>query len=221
MITISYPQLRSALPLKLWLTSQSIISRDNFRNRTQTLSARPAQIKNSKTGIFKVGSDLLEELNETLLQGFLEHHNDSDVKRTHLFNERYENVYLSEDHLPELKSFRQEACRHASNILGKNNIRAGFWFNYMPPGAVTTMHTHDDDDELLSAVYYVYTPENSGNLILYEDTEGNGQEKIEIQPEAGNFIFFNPDLRHEVSKNNSDEHRLSIGINFGLDTREE
>ena len=145
------------------------------------------------------------------MSGFLKHQNDTAVKRSHLFNERYENIYINEQQLPELKIFRQEACKHASSIIG-NNIKAGFWFNYMPPGAVTTMHTHDDDDELLSAVYYVYTPENSGNLILYQ-----GEKKIEVIPKAGNFVFFKPGLRHEVSMNNSKNHRLSIGINFGPD----
>ena len=177
------------------------------------MNSKPIPIDTKRTDIFKVHSDMLMELNESLLAGFLKHQADTAVKRSHLFNDRYENIYINEQQLPELNAFRQEACRHASSIIGNSNIRAGFWFNYMPPGAVTTMHTHDDDDELLSAVYYVYTPEDSGNLILYQ-----GAEKIEVSPEAGKFVFFKPDLRHEVSKNNSNEHRLSIGINFGPDS---
>jgi hypothetical protein len=177
------------------------------------LNTSPVQIKNNKTGIFKVTSNLLMDLNKTLLSGFLDHQTDTAVKRSHLFNDRYENIYLNEQQLPELKLFRQEACQHASSIIGSDHIKAGFWFNYMPPGAVTTMHTHDDDDELLSAVYYVHAPENSGNLVLYQ-----GSEKIEVTPEAGKFVFFKPDLRHEVNINNSNEHRLSIGINFGPDS---
>ena len=51
--------------------------------------------------------------------------------------------------------------------------------------------------------------------------ENKSSEKIEAESRTGDFIFFKPDVRHEVSKNNSDEHRLSIGINFGLDTQEE
>lgn len=186
------------------------------------MNSKPVQIKNSEANIFKAHSGLLKDLNETLLSGFLEHQNDTAVKRSHLFNDRYENIYLNEQQLPELKLFRQEACRHASSIIGSKNIKAGFWFNYMPPGAVTTMHTHDDDDELLSGVYYITVPENSGNLIIYNDSltsteKTAGQEVVEIEPQAGNFIFFKPDARHEVSKNNSSEHRLSIGINFGID----
>jgi ectoine hydroxylase-related dioxygenase (phytanoyl-CoA dioxygenase family) len=92
----------------------------------------------------------------------------------------------------------------------------------MPPGATTTLHTHDDDDELLSAVYYVYVPEDSGNLVLYDDSKTDSSEKrIEVESRTGDFIFFKPDIRHEVSKNCSTEHRLSIGINFGQDNKPE
>jgi len=171
-------------------------------------------MKTIKTGIYTVHSTLLKKLNKTLLSGFLNHQEDTDIKRSHLFNGRYENIYLDETQITELKTLRDEACRHASTILETANIRAGYWFNYMPPGSVTTMHTHDDDDELLSGVYYVTVPEDSGNLIISENSE-----KIEIKPEAGSFIFFKPDVRHEVSRNNSTDHRLSIGINFGTEKK--
>lgn len=146
---------------------------------------------------------------------FLEHQGDTDVRKTHLFEGRYENIYLNEQHIPGLKPLLEEALKLAESILEVKNLRAGYWFNYMPPGATTTLHTHDDDDELLSAVYYVSVPENSGNLIIYSDKKN--KEKIEIQSSTGEFIFFKPDAPHEVSKNNSSEHRLSIGFNFGPD----
>jgi len=156
------------------------------------------------------------ELNKILLSAFLKLQNEAGVRKTHLFEGRYENIYLNEKHIPELAPLIESAIKSAEAILKVQNLRAGYWFNYMPPGATTTLHTHDDDDELLSAVYYVHVPENSGNLIIYNDSK-NRVEKIEIQSKTGDFIFFKPDLPHEVSKNNSTEHRLSIGINFGRD----
>ena len=149
-------------------------------------------------------------LNTSLLSGFLEHQNDEDVKKTHLFEGRYENIYLKQQHIPELAALIGEATVLAEKILNTSNLRVGYWFNYMPPGAITVPHTHDDDDELLSAAYYVFVPENSGNLILHKNSE-----RIEVQPKAGEFIFFKPDVPHEVSKNNSEQHRLSIAFNFG------
>jgi hypothetical protein len=155
-------------------------------------------------------------INPDIERGFLRHHNDADVLRTHLFGGRYENIYLNDRHIPVMKTLVTDAVQLAQDILGIDNLRAGYWFNYMPPGATTTLHTHDDDDELLSCVYYVNVPENSGNLILYNDATAAG-EKIEIQSRSGDFIFFRPDVRHEVSENRSSEHRLSIGFNFGRD----
>lgn len=163
----------------------------------------------------KISSKITSHTNSEIVKEFLVQQNKNDVRKTHLFEGRYENIYLNEQHIPALKFIIDEAIDQAENILHKKNIRAGYWFNYMPPGATTTLHTHDDDDELLSAVYYVYVPENSGNLIIYDDSKGGRGEKIEIPSRTGDFIFFKPDIRHEVSKNNSTEHRLSIGINFG------
>ena len=149
-------------------------------------------------------------LNQQLLAGFLQHQQDADIKRSHLFNGRYENIYLKSAHIPQLQKLLDEACKHASRILGIDDLQAGCWFNYMPPGAVTTVHSHDDDDELLSAAYYVSVPENSGNLIIHT---GNKQQVI--TPQEGMFVFFMPDVVHEVSENMSTHDRLSIGINFG------
>jgi len=164
----------------------------------------------------KITSKVATQLNTNIKTGFLKHLEDTDVKKTHLFDGRYENIYLTEKHIPELKALVNEAVSLAENILGTNNLRAGYWFNHMPPQASTTLHTHDDDDELLSCVYYIEVPENSGNLIIYDDSKKSGGKKIEINSRTGDFIFFKPDVRHEVSKNNSNENRLSIGFNFGV-----
>ena len=163
----------------------------------------------------KISSKIASHTNADIHKGFLVQQNKDGVRKTHLFGDRYENIYLNEQHIPQLKRLINEAVSLAENILGRQNLRAGYWFNYMPPGATTTLHTHDDDDELLSAVYYVYVPEDSGNLIIYHDTKSDSEKKIEITSRTGDFIFFKPDIRHEVSKNNSTESRLSIGINFG------
>ncbi|GMR01119.1 MAG: hypothetical protein BMS9Abin19_0474 [Gammaproteobacteria bacterium] len=154
-------------------------------------------------------------LNKTLLSAFLRLQGEADIRKTHLFEGRYENIYLNEEHIPELAPLIKNAVRSAEIILKIQGLRAGYWFNYMPPGSTTTLHSHDDDDELLSGVYYVHVPENSGNLIIYDDAQVNAPKRIEITPDAGKFIFFKPDARHEVTRNLSSEHRLSIGMNFG------
>lgn len=150
------------------------------------------------------------DLNKAIINGFHKHINNPDIKRSHLFNDRYENIYMDETHIPELKILLDTACLHASRILNQDDIQAGCWFNHMPHGSVTTLHSHDDYDELLSCAYYVEVPDNSGDLIIHV----NGTE-TRIKPEAGMFVFFTPDIPHEVTENKSQLDRLSIGINFG------
>ncbi len=160
--------------------------------------------------IYTATSEPLKQLNPLLLKRFYEHYQDEDVVRTHLFNGRYENIYLNEKHIPELAQLRQQASQWANLILGTTQVEMGYWFNYMPAGAVTTAHRHDDDDELLSAAYYISVPENSGDIIIQ-----TVNEPVRITPREGSFIFFKPDMIHEVTENLSTQDRFSIGINFG------
>jgi len=153
-----------------------------------------------------------EELNRKLLNDFSELKNHNEIKRTHLFNGRYENIYVSLDKTPELKPVLEFASQCAQQVLDLNKaLDIGYWFNDMPPQSVTIPHTHDDDDELLSGAYYIKVPENSGNLIITTN-----KNKKEITPKEGQLILFKADCQHEVTKNNSQQDRLSIGMNFGL-----
>ncbi len=167
---------------------------------------------------FKTSGNFQQAFNDLLLEKFQKYLSDKNIKRTHLFNGRYENIYLNEKHIPEISVLIKQAIDSAEKILKIKNLRAGYWFNYMPPGSTTTLHTHDDGDELLSGVYYIAVPKNSGALIIYNDTKTATDKKTIIRPNAGEFIFFKPNVRHEVSKNSSNEHRLSVGINFGEST---
>ena len=153
-----------------------------------------------------------EALNQALLVGYSRHVNDGMSRSTHFYEGRYENVTISADNIPEINQILQQACGAAAEILNANiqTLRAGLWFNAMPPGSKTLKHAHDDDDELLSAVYYVHVPENSGKLLLH-----SGSFCTQVTPEPGLFVFFPPDVPHEVSENCSTELRLSLGINIG------
>lgn len=153
------------------------------------------------------------DVNAKILERF-ELLTDKDFKeKTHLFNGRYENIYLEENKIPGLEVIVKAAKEGAEKILNvkKEKLVFGFWLNLMAACDVTTAHTHDDDEELLSCVYYVKVPENSGDLIITK-----GKEKTIIKPEEGTFVFFTPDTIHEVSKNESKRSRLSIAFNFGL-----
>lgn len=152
------------------------------------------------------------ELNAELARAILLLSEEAFDRRTHFFHGRYENLYIDVDKLPGLKLILGKGLAKASEILGLSidEVKFGFWLNIMHKGDVTTLHRHDDNDELLSAVYYVQVNKDSAMFRLHH------QDAVEeVIPVAGRFMFFNPALPHEVSEQRSDEPRISIGINFG------
>lgn len=134
------------------------------------------------------------------------------TRRTHFFGGRFENLYLDRWRLAELADVLASAEHCAGRILGMDpaSLKCGFWFNAMGPDDSTTEHTHEEIDELLSGVYYVEVPQDSGDIVLFDDPL-----TIRVQPQSGMFLFFPPTLSHLVETNRSDRQRLSIGINFG------
>lgn len=136
-----------------------------------------------------------------------------DLRKTHLFAGRYENIYATERHMPSLRTLLAKAREQASGLLDEpgGDLGIGHWVNAMYPGHVTLPHTHDDDDESLSAVYYVRVPPDSGDLLLR-----SGSDSLRITPEEGMLVMFPPDMEHEVSEHRGQGIRLSIAMNFGL-----
>jgi len=153
-----------------------------------------------------------EELNLHLLEGLMRHIDDENTRKTHLFFGRYENIYLTSKQIPQINDVLNSVIEIAARILKRptNELKAGLWFNVMNPGDRTTLHKHDDDDELLSAVYYIKVPENSGDLII-----GKTPAFTRLMPQEGMLAFFPPSMPHEVTENLSSDCRISLGINIG------
>ena len=154
--------------------------------------------------------------NQALADAYLSHKNAEGVVKTHHINGRFENIYLPREQLPNLSQLLDEAVNYAFQMFENKNrkaLKVGFWFNEMQAGHSTSAHTHEEDDELLSGVYYISVPKESGDLVLGDVSKG--EKCIYITPKEGEFIFFSPKLLHAVEENKSSELRLSIGMNFG------
>jgi hypothetical protein len=134
------------------------------------------------------------------------------VRRHHYLGGRYENLYVAFESIPEIRVILDLATAQAAHILTrpKKDLRVGWWLNIMRPGDITFAHTHDEEDEILSGVYYIDVPPDSGKLVLID-----GERREEILPHAGMFIFFAPEIPHEVTRNESGRPRISVGFNFG------
>ena len=138
--------------------------------------------------------------------------NQDILRRSHYLGGRYENLYVMPEALPGIATVLDSARLAASLFLARatDALRVGWWLNVMRPGEMTYAHTHDDADELLSGVYYIDVPPDSGRLVMHR-----GELREEIEPRAGTFVLFAPDVLHEVTRNDSDRARISVGFNFG------
>ena len=150
-------------------------------------------------------------LNRQILESYLQLREQDFLRRSHFFGGRYENLYFDRERIPAIARVLEQAESYAQNLLQQaNNLRSGFWINDMGSGESTTEHDHDEDDEMLSAVYYVQAPQDSGNLVIVDS-----HSRTLLTPQAGMFVFFAPSVVHSVSVNRSGERRISVGMNFG------
>ena len=132
--------------------------------------------------------------------------------RSHYFGGRYENLYIDRERIPAIGRMLVQAENYATEVTRSSGkkLRSGFWINDMGPGEETSEHDHDEYDEMLSGVYYVKVPKDSGELVIIDK-----HSRTLLTPQAGMFVFFAPDVLHAVNKNLSGERRISIGMNFG------
>ena len=149
-------------------------------------------------------------LNRRVVAAFARERDGPRSRQSHLESGRYENTYIERQAIPEIAPLCEAAVRAAQAILGREQLKYGFWFNAMQPGERTARHNHEEQDELLSCVYYLRTAPRCGDLLVYHR---DGIERI--TPRAGRFVFFPPRLAHEVEENRSEVQRLSLAFNFG------
>ena len=132
------------------------------------------------------------------------------VHRTHHVHGRFENTYVPAELIPAAQPLFDWVLDQARQVLGRDDLRYGFWFNEMAPGQRTSLHSHEEMDELLSAVYYIQVPPHSGRLVLWD-----GERDVRCEPEAGLLLLFPPQMPHEVEPNLGTATRLSVAFNFG------
>jgi hypothetical protein len=168
---------------------------------------------NVNPALYKLGGCQDCEVLNATLRARIELLTESEIfHRNHFLGGRYENLYLVPDAIPEMRVILDLATAQAAHILNrpKKALILGWWLNIMQPGDSTCPHTHDDADELLSGAYYIEVPPGSGKLLL-----NYGEQHAEVKPRAGMFVFFPPYVLHEVTRNESDRPRISVGFNLG------
>lgn len=100
------------------------------------------------------------------------------------------------------------------------------WFNLNPKGAYHEIHDHKNS--IISGVFYIKVPEDSGNINFYRSDSAEyflpdnidsfnsfNSCKYTYEPKES-FIFLFPSwLKHSVDLNNSTKDRISLSFNYG------
>ena len=112
-------------------------------------------------------------------------------------------------------------------FLTQKPVLGNMCANINGPGNFNRPHLHPN--ALFSGVYWIKTPINSGNLMLYDPRPGvhttmpNRKEgklppqlwrEVHYEPKAGRCIMFPAWLWHEVQPNRSNDTRISVSFNF-------
>ena len=108
-----------------------------------------------------------------------------------------------------------------------NSFRIYAWANVNGKGHSNNRHSHFTHDILVSGVYYVKVPEDSGRIRFFDPRPSlihnsldwryyNHFEYHYIEPKEGQMIFFPSWLEHDVERSKSDEERVSIAFNVRI-----
>lgn len=101
----------------------------------------------------------------------------------------------------------------------KNIYLLNFWAQIHDYNESTNLHNHIKETNLenspnISCVYYVKVPENCGKLVFEYPINQYQTKRYYINPFVGRYILFPSTLNHFVTKNKSNEKRISLSFNF-------
>ena len=152
------------------------------------------------------------------------------------FNTLNKNFLLGNDDDTVIISFIEEVGSYVykfAECFGVNNkkfqlVCKDFWFNISEPGDYQEFHQHPNNH--CSAVYYVKTQENCGNIV-FKNPESIGDmyqipnevdtrlsfKTAKYEPKDSRLLIFKSNLMHMVEKNKSNSDRISIALNFYLE----
>ena len=85
-----------------------------------------------------------------------------------------------------------------------------FWAHIHNKGESTDMHDHGRSD--FACIYYVAAPEGCGNLLFHPNPWET--PAIPYEPQEGVLVVFPSWLKHSVSRNKSEDKRISVSFNL-------
>lgn len=140
-------------------------------------------------------------LNKTLIQ-----HEEGFIPDTSIHGMEYRL-----DHIKELNPLLLKVESYCSDVFGKRLCISDFWLSVSDVGTTVVTHDHLDgnSENVLSAVLYLQTGDNCGDLFL----ESYNELKKCV---TGELVIFDSFCKHSVGKNESNVTRSCIAFDMKL-----
>ena len=142
-------------------------------------------------------------------------HSETDMNKKEEYNPLIKELFNMQDEI------------YQKEKLDMKPVLGNMWANINYPGCLNRPHIHPNS--LFSGVYFIKTPQKSGNFMVYDPRPGvqmsmPSRKKEQLQPElwreihyepvAGRCLMFPAWLWHEVKPNQSNDTRISVSFNF-------
>ena len=107
-------------------------------------------------------------------------------------------------------------------LRNKNLRLISFWSHIHEKNMSTVIHNHIETEDYegtkyLSGVYYVQVPEKSGHLVLHYPLNTQVTHQFPVMPKTSEFFLFSSAMDHHVTRNLSNELRISVSFNLKIE----
>ena len=161
----------------------------------------------SQIDVMRGTSDVdLTGLSELLLE-HKENRLNSEPSHTH-----YEDSFCP-DH-PTVDKISSELRSIVKEATKLNLVLHSKWAHIHEKNMSTNIHDHYPCD--ISTVFYVSVPEGSGNICFHPSYNKYSLAREMFQPHEGMFLIFPGTLQHSVTRNHSEQPRISLSFNFSI-----
>jgi len=152
----------------------------------------------------------LNQLSKLLLDNYSNHKELFNLSDRLLAN-RYEDSYCPP--CPLVDSIIEEMRMDFYAATKENIVATNYWSHIHEKNMSTITHNHIPS--YVSSVLYVKIPENAGHIVFNTRSNPYGTPNgSKFEPEEGVYYIFPSFLDHYVTRNMSDDIRISLSFNF-------
>jgi len=170
--------------------------------------------------IFFIHGEIKSINNNILTKHCLKSFNQNKILSADITDSKNEDILIPKN--KEFDKIINEISSQFKNNYNQDLILTDFWSQVHSKNESTNLHDHVDCFDLknspaYSGVYYVKVPKNSGKIVFqYNINKYNQYNRWWYEPKESHFLLFPSTLDHFVTKNLSNEYRISISFNFKI-----